>query len=176
MLAILGSGVQAGSHLEALRLVREFREVRVWSPRHARAFADRFDVRVAGSAEEAVRGAHTVVVATSSHTPVLRGEWLSAGTHVNAVGACRPDWRELDDGAVRRARLYVDSRDAATRESGDVIAAGNVVGELGEVIAGTKPGRRSAEEVTLFKSVGLAVEDVVAAHMVYDATIARGRG
>jgi alanine dehydrogenase len=170
-LAILGSGVQAGSHLEALRLVREFREVRVWSPRHARTFAERFGVRAAGSAAEAVRGADTVVVATSSRTPVLRGEWLSPGTHVNAVGACRPDWRELDDEAVRRARLYVESREAAIRESGDVIAAGEVVAEIGEVIVGTRPGRQTAEEVTLFKSVGVAVEDVVAADIVYRSTV-----
>jgi alanine dehydrogenase len=97
VLAILGSGVQAGSHLEALRLVRELREVRVWSPRHARAFAQQFGLCAAASAEEAVRGADMVVVATSSTTPVLGGEWLSPGTHVNAVGACRPEWRELDD-------------------------------------------------------------------------------
>jgi ornithine cyclodeaminase/alanine dehydrogenase-like protein (mu-crystallin family) len=175
VLAILGSGVQAGSHLEALRLVREFREVRVWSPRHARTFADRFGLRAAASAAEAVRGADTVIVATSSRTPVLRGEWLAPGTHVNAVGACRPDWRELDDEAVRRARLYVDSREAAIRESGDVIAAGEVAAEIGEVIAGTRPGRQTAEEVTLFKSVGVAVEDVVAADMVYRAAVGQAR-
>ena len=134
-------------------------------------FAERFGVRAAGSAAEAVRGADTVVVATSSRTPVLRGEWLSAGTHVNAVGACRPDWRELDDEVVRRARLYVESREAAIRESGDVIAAGEVVAEIGEVIAGTRPGRQTAEEVTLFKSVGVAVEDVVAADMVYRSAV-----
>jgi ornithine cyclodeaminase/alanine dehydrogenase-like protein (mu-crystallin family) len=156
-----------------LRLVREFREVRVWSPRHAHTFAERFGVRAAGSAEQAVRGADTVVVATSARTPVLRGEWLSPGAHVNAVGACRPDWRELDDETVRRARLYVDSREAATRESGDVIAAGAVVAEIGEVIAGTRPGRRTTEEVTLFKSVGVAVEDVVAADMVYRSAVER---
>ncbi|HEX3234022.1 MAG TPA: NAD(P)-binding domain-containing protein [Gemmatimonadales bacterium] len=167
VLAILGSGVQARSHLEALRLVRGFREVRVWSPRSAGAFARRFGVRPAGSAEEAVRGADVIVVATTSRTPVMRGEWLSPGTHLNAVGAVRPDWRELDDETVRRARLYVDSREAATREAGDVIAAGEVYAEIGEVVAGTRPGRQSADEVTLFKSVGVAVEDVVAADLVY---------
>ena len=171
VLAILGSGVQAGSHLEALRLVRDFREVRVWSPRHAADFAREHGICAAGSAEEAVRGADAVVVATGSQTPVLRGEWLSPGTHVNAVGACRPDWRELDDDALRRARLWVDSRDAATRESGDVIAAGSIVAEIGEVVAGREPGRRTAEEITLFKSVGVAVEDVVAADMVYRAAL-----
>jgi alanine dehydrogenase len=174
-LAILGSGVQAGSHLEALRLVREFRDVRVWSPRHAADFADRFGIRAAETAEQAVRGADVVVVATSSRAPVLRGEWLSPGSHVNAVGACRPDWRELDDEVVRRARLYVESREAATREAGDVIAAGEVFAEIGEVVAGTRPGRRTAEEVTLFKSVGVAVEDVVAADLVYREALRTGK-
>ena len=167
VLAILGSGVQARSHLEALRLVREFREVRVWSPRHARVFADRFGVRAAPSAEEAVRGADVVVVATTSTTPVLLGTWLSPGAHVNAVGAPRPTWRELDDDALEKARIYVESRDAATRESGDVIAAGRIFAEIGEVVAGTQPGRTSEDEITLFKSVGVAVEDVAAADLVY---------
>jgi thiomorpholine-carboxylate dehydrogenase len=171
VLGILGSGVQARSHLEALRLVRDFREVRVWSPRNAGSFAERFHLRAAASAEEAVRGADVLVVATTSRTPVLSGEWLAPGTHVNAVGAVRPEWRELDDQAVRRARVYVDSREAALRESGDVIAAGAVFAEIGEVIAGTRPGRTSPEEVTLFKSVGVAVEDVVAADLVYRAAL-----
>lgn len=167
VLAILGSGVQARSHLEALRLVREFREVRVWSPRHARVFADRFGVRAAPSAEEAVRGADVVVVATTSTTPVLRGTWLSPGAHVNAVGAPRPTWRELDDDTLEKARIYVESREAATRESGDVIAAGRIFAEIGEVVAGTQPGRTSEDEITLFKSVGVAVEDIAAADLVY---------
>ena len=167
VLAILGSGVQACSHLEALREVRAFREVRVWSPRTAATFAKRFGVQAMPTAEEAVRGADVVVVATSSRTPVLEGEWLRPGTHVNAVGACRPDWRELDDDTLRQARLYVESREAATRESGDVIAAGEVFAEIGEVVAGARPGRQSAEEITLFKSVGVAVEDVAAANLVY---------
>jgi len=166
VLAILGAGVQAGSHLEALRLVREFREVRVWSPRSGRAFAEHHGVLASGSAEEAVRGADVVVVATASRTPVLRGTWLAPGVHVNAVGAVRPDWRELDDETLRRARLYVDSRAAATQEAGDVIAAGAPFAELGEVVAGTRPGRQ-ADEITLLKSVGVAVEDVVAAELVY---------
>lgn len=171
VLAILGSGVQARSHLEALRLVRALREVRVWSPRGASAFAERHGVRASGSAEEAVRGADVVVVATSSRTPVLRGEWLAPGAHVNAVGAVRPDWRELDDATLRRARLYVETREAATREAGDVIAAGEPFAEIGEVVAGTRPGRRSADEVTLFKSVGVAVADVTAADLVYRAAL-----
>jgi ornithine cyclodeaminase/alanine dehydrogenase-like protein (mu-crystallin family) len=166
VLAILGSGVQAGSHLEALRLVRELAEVRVWSPRNAAAFAERHRVRVAASVEEAVHDADLVVVATSARTPVLRGEWLSPGAHVNAVGACRPDWRELDDSLMRRARLYVESREAAGRESGDVMA-GTVVAEIGEVVAGTAPGRQTRDEVTLFKSVGVAAEDTAAAASVF---------
>jgi ornithine cyclodeaminase/alanine dehydrogenase-like protein (mu-crystallin family) len=100
---------------------------------------------------------------------VLLGEWLSPGTHVNAVGATRPEWRELDDETLRRARLFVDSREAAMRESGDVIAAGQAPAEIGEVIAGTRPGRMTADDITLFKSVGVGVEDVVSADLVYRA-------
>jgi ornithine cyclodeaminase/alanine dehydrogenase-like protein (mu-crystallin family) len=167
VLALLGSGVQARSHLEALRLVREFREVRVWSPRNARGFAERSGVRAAASAEEAVRGADVVVVATTSMTPVLAGKWLSPGTHVNAVGAARPTWRELDDDTLAHARIYVESRGAASRESGDVIAAGRIFAEIGEVVAGTQSGRASEDEITLFKSVGVAIEDIAAADLVY---------
>ena len=167
VLAIIGSGVQARSHLEAMRLVRAFREIRVWSPRNAGAFARQFGVHAAGSAAEAVRGADVVVVATTSQVPVLRGEWLSPGTHINAVGAPRPTWRELDDAILRTARIYVESREAATRESGDIIAAGRVDAEIGEVVTGAMRGRESAGELTLFKSVGVAVEDVVTADLVY---------
>jgi alanine dehydrogenase len=167
VLAILGSGVQARSHLEALRLVRAFREIRVWSPRNARAFASQFRVHAADSAAEAVRGADVVVVATTSQVPVLFGRWLSPGTHINAVGAPRPTWRELDDEILRTARIYVESREAATRESGDIIAAGRIDAEIGEVVSGAMRGRESAGELTLFKSVGVAVEDVVTADLVY---------
>jgi ornithine cyclodeaminase/alanine dehydrogenase-like protein (mu-crystallin family) len=153
--------------LEALRLVRAFREVRVWSPRRAAAFAKEHSVHAAASAEEAVRGADVVVTATTSSTPVLSGQWLSPGAHINALGAPRPGWRELDDEVLHRARIYVDSREAAMKESGDVIAAGEIFAEVGEVVSGAKPGRRSAEEVTLFKSLGLAVEDVATAELVY---------
>jgi ornithine cyclodeaminase/alanine dehydrogenase-like protein (mu-crystallin family) len=166
VLAILGSGVQARSHLAALRLVREFREIRVWSPRHARAFAEEHGVHAAASAEDAVRGADVVVTVTTSRTPVLRGEWLKPGSHINAVGAARPDWRELDDETLRRAKVYVDSREAALVESGDVMAGGAIVGEIGDVIAGAAPGRTSSDEITLFKSLGLAVEDVATAELL----------
>lgn len=174
VLGILGSGVQAESHLDALRRVRRFSEVRVWSPRNAAAFARTHGITAAPSAEAAVRDADVVVVAVSSREPVLRGAWLSAGTHVNAIGATRPDWRELDDEVLRRATIIVDSRDAAARESGDVIASGKSVVELGEITAGTQPGRQSTGEITLFKSLGLAVEDVVSAALVMAAARARG--
>jgi len=169
VLAILGSGVQAKSHLAALRLVRSFKEVRVWSPRNAPAFAERHGVKAVPSAADAVRGADVIVVAASSTTPILQGRWLAPGTHVNAIGATRPDWRELDDDLVTTARVFVDSREAALRESGDVIAARGEVTEIGAVVAGVAPGRRNAEELTLFKSVGVAVEDVAAAALVLRA-------
>jgi len=167
VLAILGSGVQARSHLEALRIVRNFREVRVWSPRNANEFARQFRLAEAVSAEEAVRGADVIVVATAATTPVLMGEWLSPGAHINAVGATRPNWRELDDEVLRRARIYVESREAAMKESGDVIAAGKILAEIGEVAAGVNAGRESDQEITLFKSVGVAVEDIAAADLVW---------
>lgn len=167
VLTILGSGVQARSHLEALRLVRKFTEVRVWSPRNADRFAHEFNVHAAASAEEAVRGADVIVVATSATTPVLRGDWLAPGAHINAVGATRPNWRELDDEVLRRATIYVESREAAQKESGDVIAAGKEPVEIGEFIAGKQGGRSSREQITLFKSVGVAAEDVAAADLVY---------
>jgi len=170
-LGILGSGVQARSHLEALQQARSFRDVRLYSPHGAARVAAELGVRAAATAEEAVRGADLVVVATTSRTPVLLGEWLSPGAHVNAVGATRPDWRELDDEALRRARIFVDSREAASKESGDVIAAlaaGAEVAEVGEVFGGVRSGRRSADEITLFKSVGVAVEDVAAAAIVLE--------
>jgi ornithine cyclodeaminase/alanine dehydrogenase-like protein (mu-crystallin family) len=169
VLAIIGSGVQAKSHLAALRHVRSFKEVRVWSPRNAPAFAQQHGVKAVASAVDAVRGADVVVVAASATTPILQGRWLSPGTHVNAIGATRPEWRELDDDLVTTARVFVDSREAALRESGDVIAARSEVTEIGAVVAGRDPGRRSAEELTLFKSVGVAVEDVAAAALVLRA-------
>lgn len=170
-LCILGSGVQASSHLEALRLVRNFTEVRVWSPRHSAGFAARHGVVAAPSAEAAVRGADVIVVATTSREPVLAGDWIAPGAHLNAVGACRPEWRELDDEALARSRLYVDSREAALLESGDVIAAPEIIAELGEVISDPSLGRKGPDEVTLFKSVGLAIEDITAADLVYRATV-----
>ena len=172
VLALLGSGVQAQAHLEALRHVCRFEEVRVWSRNaaHARDFASRHGAR-AMAAEEAVRGADVIVTATSSQDAVLQGEWLKRGAHVNAVGACLPTWRELDDDAVRGSILIVDSREAALRESGDVILSqAPIFAEAGEVFAGTRQVPREA--TTVFKSLGLAVEDVATARLVYEAVTA----
>jgi ornithine cyclodeaminase/alanine dehydrogenase-like protein (mu-crystallin family) len=169
VLAILGAGVQARSHLQALRLVREFREVRVCSPHNAQAFAREHGIRASASVEEAVRDADVVVVATASTTPVLHGAWLAPGTHVNAVGAVRPDWRELDDALLDAARIFVESREAASNESGDIIAAGRIDAEIGDVLARRAAGRGTRDEITLFKSVGVAAEDIAAAALVLQA-------
>jgi len=168
VLALLGSGVQASAHLEALRVVRDFEEVRVWSrtPEHARSFAAEHGV-LATDAESAVRDADVVVVATSAAQPVLRGAWLKDGAHVNAVGANRPTWRELDDDAMRNT-VIVDSHAAAMKESGDVILSGaQVYAEAGEIFAGRLPAPTGS--TTIFKSLGLAIEDVAAAQLVYEA-------
>ena len=165
-LAILGAGVQARSHLAALRLVRDFNDVRVWSPRSAAAFAREQGVTAASSARACVEGADVIVVATTSSTPVLAGDWVADGAHVNSVGAPLAGARELDDTFVRLARLFVDSRAGAQVESGDVIAAGRMDAEIGEVLLGRHPGRESPGEVTWFKSLGMAVEDVVTAELV----------
>ncbi len=169
ILAILGSGVQAHSHVEALRLVRQFEEIRVWSPtrEHAKRFAGEIGAR-SMSAEEAVWGADVVVTATNSKTPVLKGSWLKPGCHVNAVGACRPDWRELDEEAMSNV-VFVDSREGAMKESGDVILSGvKIYAELGEALGDKVPPR--ANETTIFKSLGMAVEDIAAAVLVYGLT------
>jgi len=169
VLAILGSGVQARSHVEALRLVRQFEDSRVWSPtiEHAKRFAQEIGA-TAMSAEEAVRDADVIVTVTSSKTPVLKGDWLKPGCHVNAIGACRPDWRELDDEAMQKNVVFVDSREGAMRESGDVILSGaKIYAELGEALARKVPA--PANETTIFKSLGMAVEDIAAANLVYQS-------
>ena len=166
-LAIIGSGVQARSHLEALRTVRSFADVRVWSPRNSHRFADEHGITACSSAEEAVTGADVVVVATGAQQPVLFGRWLKSGTHINAIGANRPTWRELDDDVMNMSRIFVESRESAMIESGDLIAAGQIAAEIGEVISGTVKGRQNLDEITLFKSLGTAVEDIAAADLVY---------
>ncbi len=191
-LAIVGSGVQARSHLEAFAEVRQLKDVRVWSPKAASR--DRFvsemsghvasAIHAADTAEAAVRGADLIVLATSSTTPVIKDAWVDAGAHVVSVGACRPDQREMDPALVARARLYVDSRAAALVESGDVVmgmadglfTAAHIRGELGEVVLGRVEGRASDGDVTIFKSLGMAVEDVVAADLVLRRAVETGAG
>ena len=181
-LAIIGSGTQARTHLEAMRAVRGITHVRAWSPTRHRlaAFAEEaraqtgLRVEVAASAREAVDGAQIVCTVSSATEPVLEGAWLSAGTHVNAVGSSVPTAREVDGEAVRRARVFVDRRESAMHESGDLLAAipesmideSHISAELGEVLIGAAEGRRAPDEVTLFESLGLAVEDLAAAAFV----------
>jgi ornithine cyclodeaminase/alanine dehydrogenase-like protein (mu-crystallin family) len=166
-LAILGSGVQAQAHVRALALVRKFDEIRVWSrnPQHALALAREVGA-TATSAEAAVHGADVVVTCTNSPDPVLRGAWLKPGVHINAVGAVGSTRRELDDDAMRGA-VVVDSRDAALQESGDVLLAkAEIYAELGELLSGTRPMPKA--EITVFKSLGLAVEDLATAKLVLE--------
>ena len=173
VLALLGSGVQAQAHLEALGNLHRYDEVRVWSrtPEHAARFAAAHGA-IATSAEAAVRDADVIVTATNALEPILKGEWLKPGAHVNTVGSPRPNWRELDDRAMRNT-LVVDSREAVLRESGDVILSGAAIyAEIGEIFAGLKPAPSS--ETTIFKSVGLAIEDVATARLVYDAASGKG--
>jgi len=192
VLAIIGSGVQARSHLEAIRHVRALNAVRVWSPNAANR--DRFaremtaasgiPVWSADDAASAVRDADIVVLATASPAPVIAREDIAPGTHICAVGACRPTQREMPADLVAAARLIVDSRAAALVEAGDIvlpIAEGamterHITGELGEVVLGRCHGREHDDEITLFKSLGLAVEDVVAAQLAVDRAVAAGLG
>lgn len=188
VLAILGSGVQARSHLAAFTLWRAFSEVRVWSPSpaHVRQFAAESPgpVRACQNAAEAVHGAGVVILATASPTPVVEDGWVAHGAHVVSVGACRPKQREIDPALLARARVVVDSRASAFQESGDIVmglaegrfAHAHIVAELGEVIAGSVPGRTSEQGITVFKSLGLAVEDLAAASLAYQRARAHGKG
>lgn len=192
VLTLLGSGVQAETHLEAMRAVRLIQEVRVWSrtPEHAQAFARRarethgVPVAVFPFAEDAVRGADLVCTVTGSSEPVLEGAWLSPGTHVNAVGACTSQARELDTEGIVRSRLYTDRRESLLMEAGDfripkgegAITDEHLVGEIGELLLERIPGRGSDTEITLFKSLGIAVEDLVSAELVMRKARAAGIG
>ena len=172
VLALLGSGVQARAHLAALMQVRDFEEVRVWSrtTEHAQRFAEQHKAK-AMSAEAAVRGADVIVTATNALQPILKGVWLKPGAHVNAVGSPRPDRRELDDSAMANT-LIVDSREAVLQESGDVILSqAKIHAEIGEIFAGIKEAPASA--TTVFKSVGIAIEDIATAKLAYDAACGR---
>ncbi len=193
-LAIIGTGVQAHSHLEALSRVHKLRSVTAWSPTkaHRDAFASAYSkdggpsvpaVTVVDHPGEAVVGADIIVLVTSSPTPVIENGWVKPGAHVISVGACIPTQREMDPDLVARARLFVDSRQAALVESGDVVLGvkeerfgpDHIVAEIGELVNGAT-GRRGDSEVTIFKSLGMAVEDVTAAALVYDRAVERGVG
>jgi ornithine cyclodeaminase len=190
-LALIGSGAQARAHLAALRTVRTLRRVRVWS--RSRANAERFArdeagkgvaIEVAATGEDAVRGADLVCTVTASKDPVLCGEWLSPGAHVNAVGACFAASRELDAEAVRRARFYTDSRASCLHEAGDFLIPrdqgafpdGHLLGEVGEVLLGKVPGRVSPGDITVYESLGVAIEDLAAAHAIHRRAIETGAG
>jgi ornithine cyclodeaminase len=191
-LAIIGSGVQARTHLEAMTIARRIRRVRVAGKDkdRAKAFAARESARhglrveVAENVREAVLGADIICTATSSRDPVLSGDWISPGAHINAVGSSVPHARELDTAAVVKSRLYVDRRESTLNEAGDflipkkegAVTDAHIVAELGEVLTGRAEGRRSADEVTLFKSLGLAVEDVASARHIYEKARASGTG
>jgi ornithine cyclodeaminase/alanine dehydrogenase-like protein (mu-crystallin family) len=191
-LAILGSGVEAHTHLEAMLLARPIRRVRVWSrnPDHARQFAEResrrhgIAIEPLPTAQAAVAGADLICTITAAPQPVLLGEWIAPGAHVNAVGSSVAHTRELDTAAIVTARLFVDRRESTINEAGDFIfpkkegAIGDdhIQGEIGEVLLGQVPGRTSPDEITLFKSLGLAVEDLAAAHHIYHKALETGRG
>ena len=191
-LAILGSGAQARSHLGAMAAVRKLRRVRVWSRtrEHAERFAreqgPRFGVAidVCADAAAAVRGADLVCTTTSSSTPVLHGEWLAPGTHVNAVGACFANSRELDAAAVARSRFFTDRRESCLAEAGDfriardegAITDAHLLGEVGDVFTAKLPGRVRADDITVFESLGIAVEDLASAHHLLQHARANGAG
>ena len=190
--AILGSGVQARTHLAAMRAVRDVRRVRVFSPRAERRerFAEReserhgLTVEPMDSAEACVEGADIICTTTSTKEPCLLGAWIAPGAHVNAAGACTPKTREVDAEGMRRARVITDSRVAAEHEAGGLLLAvqegaiglDHVVGELGEVLLGSLPGRTTPDEITLFESLGIAVEDVVVAEDLLQRAAAEGLG
>ncbi len=167
VLAILGSGVQARAHYQALKLVRNFEDVRIWSrnTNHAVRFAGEIGGRSV-SAEEAVRGADVVVTVTNAAEPILRGIWLKDGAHVNAVGAVGLKFREVDNVAMQNAVVIVESREAALRESAEIVESGATIhAELGEILGGAKP--KPCGRTIIYKSLGIAVEDVAAARLIY---------
>jgi len=191
-LAILGAGTQARTHLEAMLLVRRIKRVRVWSRSfdHAKKFSEQesqrqsINVEPMKTAREAVRDADIICTTTATTEPVILGDWIKAGAHINAVGACTPMARELDTAAMLKSRLFVDRRESALSEAGDFIIPRkegvfdetHIRGELGEILLGQIQGRISSEEITLFKSLGLAIEDLASAHRIYQKMSEKGAG
>ena len=192
VLAVLGTGVQARSHIEALTRVRRFEELRIWGrdAGRVRALMEELGreaparVIAAASPHAAAEGADVIALVTASREPVLARASVRDGAHICAVGACRPDQREMDTALVRDARVFVDSRAGALAEAGDLVIpigegaidAAHIAGELGDVFGGRIPGRRSAAEITIFKSLGMAVEDVAAARLAFERASERGLG
>lgn len=191
VLAVLGSGVQARSHIQALGRVRAFEEIRVWGrdAGRVRALLKEVDggsarLTAASSPAAAADGADVIALVTASRDPILARGAVGAGAHICAVGACRPDQREMDTALVRDARVFVDSRVGALAEAGDIVIpiaegafdATHIAGELGDVFGGRLEGRRGAAEITIFKSLGMAVEDVAAARLAYERASERGLG
>jgi alanine dehydrogenase len=192
VLAVLGTGVQARSHIDAIARVRPIEEVRVWGrhQEHVRALIDEIAPSTrprlvpAASVHEATRTADIIALVTASREPVLSRASVREGTHICAVGACRPDQREMDTALVKDARVFVDSRVGALAEAGDIVIPikegaidqSHIAGEIGDVCGGRIPGRRSRAEITIFKSLGMAVEDVAAAHLALERASERGLG
>jgi ornithine cyclodeaminase/alanine dehydrogenase len=191
-LAIFGSGVQAEYQLEAIASVRELERVIVYSPHqeHARRFASRMSSKLnakvdcAGSSEDALRGADIIVAATTSRSPVFDGRSVAPGTHINGVGSHTPDVRELDSVTIQRSKVVVDSRNAALVEAGDliipmregIVTSNNIWAELGEVLIGKRPGRMHDQEITVFKSVGIAIQDAAVGFLAYKRAEGRALG
>ncbi|WP_435168970.1 ornithine cyclodeaminase family protein [Paenibacillus glycanilyticus] len=193
VLALIGTGEQARTHLEALLLVRPIDLVRIWSPNleHATRFQNEMGakypeltIEISATAQQAVAEADIICTLTSSTTPVLQGEWIPEGAHINAVGACRAPDRELATSVVRQAKLYVDRHESVVNEAGDyliplqegAIGSNHIIGEIGEILLGLAPGRASDKDVTLFKSLGLAVEDLAVAAYLYEQAKLQGKG
>jgi ornithine cyclodeaminase/alanine dehydrogenase-like protein (mu-crystallin family) len=186
-LAILGTGEQAVTHLEAIAKVRTLRTVKVWgrTAEKAQCFAEEegsrmsMKIEACKTAEAAVRGAHIVCTVTSSRDPVLCGAWISPGTHINLVGSSRLSAREADDDVVARSRFFVDSRTSARAEAGELkhaidaglVTESHVLGEIGEVLSGSVSGRTGNSDVTVYKSLGIAAQDLAAAHVIYDRAV-----
>jgi alanine dehydrogenase len=191
-LALLGSGTQARTHLEAMRAVRPIAGVKVWSrtPDRARAFAREesarhgIPVEVAQTPRDAIAGCDIVCTLTAATAPVLEGAWLEPGMHVAAAGSSVPPFRELDAEVAKRARIFVDNRECVLNEADDLrvpiaegaITAKDLLGDLGELVTKKVPGRTSPDDITLFKSVGMAVEDAAAARELFARAQTRGRG
>ncbi|MSP37970.1 MAG: ornithine cyclodeaminase family protein [Deltaproteobacteria bacterium] len=192
VLGILGAGVQARAHIQALNRVRKLSRIKLYSPsgKSATTIKNEMEkqigipIQICRNAEEVVRGSDLLVTVTTAKEPIVIAEWLKPGVHINAVGSHRPDQREIDSATLKRAKVVVDSRPAIMAECGDILLAlkeksiteANIHGEIGEVLAGTKAGRINGDEITLYKSVGIAIQDVAAAQLVYRKALAQNVG